>query len=133
MTRIERLLLWIPLLSLLAAPLAWGATGSSVDPMSPTDKQTWVTKISEAQSTLTGARLRYDTSVRDYARGRRANRARGDARAEVLVERNQASEALAQAEKQLEELLESARRAGVPPGWVREAMAAASAPAKRAD
>jgi hypothetical protein len=41
----------------------------------------------------------------------------------VVEERDAAQAALPEAERQLAELLEQARRAGVPPGRVREAMA----------
>ena len=36
-------------------------------------------------------------------------------------------------DRSLEELLHSARRAGVPPGWIREAMEPESDPAAQAD
>ena len=127
----ERILLWIPLLSLLAAPLAWGVTGGSIDPTSPIDKQTWVTKIREAQTSLANARLRYDQSVRSYGQARHRNKTQGEAKASMLDERGAASQALTEAERNLEQLLESARRAGVPPGWVREAIDPSSGPANQ--
>jgi hypothetical protein len=53
---------------------------------------------------------------------------------EALVrERDEAADALAEAERSLEQLLQSARRAGVPPGRVREAMEPESDPANQAD
>jgi hypothetical protein len=53
---------------------------------------------------------------------RHRRRERGEAKAEIIEEQEAAREAVTQAARGLDALLEEARRAGVPPGWIREAM-----------
>ena len=52
---------------------------------------------------------------------------------ELVQERDEAAAAIAEAENDLEQLLLSARRAGVPPGWIRQAMEPESDPADQAE
>jgi hypothetical protein len=60
-------------------------------------------------------------------------KARGARKEELVEERDEAAAALAKAESDLEQLLLSARRAGVPPGWIRQAMEPESDPADQAE
>jgi hypothetical protein len=94
----------------------------AVDAGNPGARDDWVNRIRKARDGLTRARLRYDQAVRDYGRMRSRRKARGAKKEAMLQEHDAAMEALSKAERQLEELLHSARRAGVPPGWIREAM-----------
>ena len=57
-----------------------------------------------------------------YKSMRHRRRERGEAKAAILQEQEAAEEALTRANRTLEVTLEEARRSGVPPGWIREAM-----------
>jgi hypothetical protein len=65
------------------------------------------------------AREQVAVAQRAY-RDARKRRRRGAERAELLAELENAEQALAEAEAALPTLLEEARRAGVPPGVLRE-------------
>ena len=67
--------------------------------------------------------MRCERADRDYRRARHRRKIRGEAKAELVEERSSACEKIGADEKQLEATLEAARRAGVPPGWVREGLA----------
>lgn len=129
MKLLDRLLLWIPLVSLLAAPLAWGAADSSpapsarerVDISSESDRQLWVGRIRAARKAVDDARMRQDESTLGYGRARHRNKTRGDAKRKVLEERQESRDAVAEAESNLQKTMDAARSAGVPPGWIREA------------
>ena len=117
-------LLFLLLLVAVAAP-ALGATPvqAAAEPTgSPAEREHWVEQIRNAQDELGTARQRYDRALEAYRRMRHRASMRGGKKAEVMQERDDAKAALDAAERGLEELLESARRAGVPPGWIRDAM-----------
>lgn len=108
---------------------AAGVTATSTpDPL----KQTWIQRIADAQHARDEANARYSAALREYGNMRHRRRARGDKKAEILAEQETARVAAESAERGLEETLEAARRAGVPPGWVREALAKNAAPAEQA-
>ena len=88
----------------------------------PEEHDAWVDRILAARETVERARERVERSRTAYSRMRHRRKERGERREERREERDAALEALAAAEQALEALLEQARRAGVPPGWVREAM-----------
>jgi len=164
MRTLERLLLWVPLASLLVAPLAWGTPpasepsgdgtleeataeaphaeapveatdpaasaetteaakpdGGRVDLTSAEDRATWVGRIRDAQQAVEEARLREDEAAVGYGRARHKRKARGEAKRAILEERQESRGAVAEAQAKLDETMQAARRAGVPPGWVREA------------
>lgn len=129
MKLLERLLLWIPLVSLLAAPLAWGASDSPSAPSAPervdisseSDRQTWVGRIRAAHKAVDDARMRQDEATIGYGKARHKNKTRGDAKRQVLQERQESRDAVAEAESNLQKTMDAARGAGVPPGWIREA------------
>jgi multidrug resistance efflux pump len=126
-------------LMLLLAALGWtgpalaGIPSTRMQVAAPTDRATWVEAIRHAREDLAAARARYEEARKAYSKMKQRRKARG-ARKEALVrERDEAADALAEAERSLEQLLQSARRAGVPPGRVREAMEPESDPANQAD
>jgi hypothetical protein len=88
----------------------------------PSDKEAWVARLREGRAAVSAALQRNEQADRDYKEMRHRNRARGEAKQKILEEREQAAAALEAAEQQMDELLETARRSGVPPGWIREAM-----------
>ena len=86
------------------------------------DKEAWVTRLREANQGVANARRRSETADRTYSEMRHRNRARGEAKEQIMAEREQAAAALEAAEHQMDALVEDARRSGVPPGWIREAL-----------
>ena len=100
----------------LLLPLALRA-----DPKDPdaAERERWEQQLGEARRTLAAARERHEAAELAYKRMRHRNRERGAAKAAILAERDEAVRALAEAEQGLEALREEARRAGVPPGWLR--------------
>jgi hypothetical protein len=124
---------------LLIAALGWpgaapaGIPATEMQVATPTDRETWVQAIRDARENLAAARARYEESREAYSKMKRRRKARGEAKQGFVQERDEAAAALADAERSLEELLESARRAGVPPGWIREAMEPDSGPAAPAE
>jgi len=125
-------------LALLLAALGWAGSAPAGIPSAhtqvatPADREAWVQSIRNAREDLASARARYEGARKAYSKMKHHRRARGDRKEALVQERDEAAEALAQAERRLEQLLESARRAGVPPGWVREAMEPTSDPADQA-
>lgn len=82
-------------------------------------KEYWQKRQAELERAVEDARLRLERAEAEYSRGRRANRLRGQAKVEVLQEIEDAKQDLAAAEAALDAFPEEARRAGVPPGWLR--------------
>ncbi len=116
-----------------AGPALAGIPSTQVQMATPTDRETWVEAIRNAREELAAARARYEEARKAYSTMKKRRKARG-ARKEALVrERDEAADALAEAERGLEQLLLSARRAGVPPGWIRQAMGPESDPADPAE
>lgn len=99
---------------------AAGVTASPAE--SPGAKTEWVKRIADAQHALDGAHTRYAQAIESYGNLRHRRRQRGAAKREVLDEREAARVEVDVATRALEETLLAARRAGVPPGWVREAL-----------
>ncbi len=138
MKLLERVLLCLPLLSLLIAPLLWsapeaqgaGAATQGVDLTSASDRASWVGRIRSAQQAVDEARLRENQATIDYSRARAKRKTRGEAKREVIEEKQESRGDVEDAERHLEETLEAARRAGVPPGWVLEGLGG-SDPANR--
>ena len=101
-----------------------------VDIRSASDREAWVGTIRAAQEAVDEARVRQNEAESGYAKARHKRKARGEAKRTLLNEREDSRNALAEAEAHLAETLRAARRAGVPPGWIREATRTAD-PANR--
>jgi len=97
-----------------------------------TDHDAWVERIATAQETMDRANQRYEDAVQAYGLMRHRRRARGERKAAILLEQENARAEVTKATRDLEQTLEAARRAGVPPGWVREALAKSASPAEQA-
>jgi len=129
MTRAKRLT------ALLAAALALPLLAVAADPLplnaeiQGPDKATWVSRVREAYASVAEARSRNVLAQDAYARMRHRPGERGGEKAAILEEVTAAKLNLADAEARLAQVLEEARRAGVPPGWIREATPAAPQPA----
>jgi hypothetical protein len=114
--------------ALLIAALAAPGFASASLPGAPTslavpgDRDSWVEKIRAARDELARARAHYESVLEAYRQMKHHRKLRGAKRKALVEERDAAHGALLEAERRLEEVLESARRAGVPPGWVRDAM-----------
>ena len=129
MSRRARLLTLGPALAgLLAAPgapaLPTAAAATRVD---EAEREMWQERVAERRADVERARERREAAETAVDRMRHRRRPRGDAREALFAEREAARAGVAEAELALEELLEEARRAGVPPGWLRAP--AAQAPA----
>jgi chromosome segregation ATPase len=81
--------------------------------------EAWRDRLAEARSELERARERRDAAETAVDRMRHSRHPRGAAREALFAERDEARAGAAEAERALEELFEQARRAGVPPGWLR--------------
>ncbi len=88
----------------------------------PLGREVWQKQIEEAREELVLARARHEAALAAYRDVRHRRRARGARKQVALKERSEAEAALDEAERRLEELLQQARRAGVPPGWIRDAL-----------
>jgi PAS domain-containing protein len=97
------------------------STTPSVSAAPELGREGWQKRIREAREDLAQARARSEAALRAYTEVRHRGRGGGARKQQALKERKEAEVALAEAERRLEELLDQARRAGVPPGWIRDA------------
>jgi hypothetical protein len=102
----------------LFLPLALRAADPPADPDAE-ERQAWQETLRQARADLASARARYTAADLAYKRMRHRDRDRGGKKAAILAEREAAQGELEAAEARLEALPEEARRAGVPPGWLR--------------
>jgi len=87
------------------------------------DKAAWVSRIRAANDQLAAAQVRYATAMRNYGQMMHRRRERGQEKLDVLAAREATRTEVTEAQQRVDALNEEARRAGVPPGWLREAMA----------
>jgi inorganic triphosphatase YgiF len=121
------------LISLSLGLPSYAASGVAPAGVTPaTDHDVWVERIATAQEAMDRANQRYANAVQAYGHMRHRRRQRGERKAVILLEQENARAEVAEATHALEQTLEDARRAGVPPGWVREALAKSALPAERA-
>lgn len=79
----------------------------------------WKERVAEARADVASAYERRDAAETAVDRMRHSRHPRGAAREGLFSEREEARAGVAEAKRALDELLEQARRAGVPPGWLR--------------
>ncbi|MBW2270641.1 MAG: hypothetical protein JRH16_18915 [Deltaproteobacteria bacterium] len=121
------------LVSLSLSLPSYAAAGvRAADASAAAGHDAWVERIASAQEAVDRANQRYENAVRTYGQLRHRRRARGERKAAILVEQEAARAGVAEAARSLDQTLEEARRAGVPPGRVREALARSRAPAEQA-
>ena len=116
----------------LAGPLvAHGAPSApavtTARPWDESERESWQQRVAEARAELERAQQRRDAAETAVDRMRHRKHPRGEAREALFAEREAARADAAGAERALDALLDEARRAGVPPGWLRAP--AAQAPA----
>jgi len=117
----------LALLALLLLPLAAPAqesTPTATPTAEPTESAVdeidrWHETLREARDRLERARARAESARYSYRDGQQRDR-RGPEKAALLAELEAAERELADAQAALPVLLEEARRAGVPPGVLRE-------------
>jgi hypothetical protein len=114
----------------LAALGGWLAALAPAPPAASRDAEwsAWQERIDEARLALSQAERRSEAADLAVQKMRHRRKPRGEARETLFAERDAARAARADAEQALEELLEQARRAGVPPGRLRPAEAAPAEP-----
>ncbi len=120
MTRSACLALLLALGGPALAPPARGATPPVSAPQ--VGREAWQQRIEQAREELARAGARHEAALEAYRDMRHRRRARGTRKQAALKERSEAEAALDDAKRHLEELLQKARRAGVPPGWIRDAL-----------
>ena len=113
----------------LGLPCYAAAGVSAVEAEPLTKHEAWVERIATAQQAMDDANARYENAVRAYSHMRHRRSERGQRKADVLIEQENARAEVAEAARFLDTTLEQARRDGVPPGWVREALAGSTSPA----
>jgi chromosome segregation ATPase len=103
----------------LALPvLAWSAEPIAIEPEArAAQKEMWQTRFRGARQAVAAARKRHTDALAAYKQMRHRNRERGEAKQQIQAELSASEAALDAAESALKALFESARRAGVPPGW----------------
>jgi len=77
----------------------------------------WQARLAAARSAVIDAHLRSIEATDAYRFMRHRNRDRGEEKRAILAEMRAAETALAEAVDAMHALLDSARSAGVPPGW----------------
>lgn len=116
-------------LALLFGPVLAAPTASASQLAREGDRAAWQERFREARRALAEAEARDAAALESYRKMKRRNQARGDAKVAIVSEREEARAALEKATADLEALTEEARRAGVPPGWLRDPAARPDAPA----
>ena len=112
---------WIGLL-LIACWVPSLAGAVTVARARPEDRAVWVERIAQTNRALFDARIAAAVAKHEYMRMRHDKSVRGSEKVEVLSKQAEASQKLLASEAILEELLQLARRSGVPPGWIREGL-----------
>lgn len=100
-----------------------GAPAEIVD----AQREQWAERFRAARDAVAEARLRNALAQDAYREMRHRRNQTGEEKERILAEIGDSEVALVDAEAALKELFEAARRAGVPPGWMR--MARSEAPA----
>jgi hypothetical protein len=118
--RARRAALGLALAALLAAPGAPSLEAPRAEALpEASEREPWQERVAEARELVLRAQERRDAAETAVERMRHSRHPRGEAREALFAEREAARLDVAEAERALEELLEEARRAGVPPGWLR--------------
>jgi predicted ribosome quality control (RQC) complex YloA/Tae2 family protein len=103
-----------------AAIVSLVATASSETDRYEQTKINFQTEYSNALTKLAQAKARMTASEKALRKARQRNRLKGESRTAIYAEIEAAKDELETAENNAAQIPESARRAGVPPGWLRE-------------
>ena len=112
---------WTSLL-LIACWIPTLAGAETVARARPEDRAVWVGRIQQTNRALFDARITAAAAKHEYMRMRHDRSVRGGEKVEVMSKQAAASQQLLAFEKALEDLLQLARRSGVPPGWIRDGL-----------
>jgi nucleotide-binding universal stress UspA family protein len=104
-----------------ALSFAAAAGPSRNDEREQTEQRNWQSRHLVVVQDVENARHRYRAASAEYQQMRHRRRMRGERKAQVIAELDAAREAVEEAERALAEFDAEARRAGVPPGWLRAA------------
>ncbi len=107
------------LLSASCAVLALAATAVAADVYSEKQRFVWQERLRQVLVEVEEARGREELAVDHVVKQHHRRKPRGVARQALLHELEAAGAARVEAEQELENFYEVARRAGVPPGWLR--------------
>ncbi len=119
------------LLVLSLAFLTLGPLGPDAADAEGREGHRWRKRVASAYANLDRARDRHQAALDAYRQMRHRRRVRGERKAAVLAEVDESREGVEAAEQRLEALRKSARRDGVPPGWLR--LPARSSPGPASD
>lgn len=111
----------------LVTGLALAAAAASAGP-DPAEQASWAQRLGDAREAVEQAQARRSAAEDAYDEMRHRQYPRGEARAAVEAERTAARDAVTDAQQKLDALLDEARLAGVPPGWLRAPDASPAAP-----
>jgi hypothetical protein len=107
----------------LASPATVRAEPRAPEPVpiqpSDDDRDAWQQRVREAREAVVRAEARAREADVAYERMRHRDHPRGKGAQAVLAERTAAHQDAEASRAGLDEVLEQARRAGVPPGWLR--------------
>jgi hypothetical protein len=84
------------------------------------EKARFQERYAELIQSVASAEVRVSKSGAAYTKARQRNRLKGEYRELIMTEMEAAEAELARLQKELVAFPEDARRAGVPPGWLRE-------------
>ena len=84
------------------------------------EKARFQERYAELIQSVASAEVRAVESRAAYTKARQRNRLKGEYRELIMTEMEEAEAQLARLKKELDAFPEDARRAGVPPGWMRE-------------
>lgn len=115
----RRLACGLALAALLAAPAATTFAVAAVAMVDASEREAWQQRVADARAEVDRANRRRDAAQAAVDRMRHRRRPRGDAREALFQELDAARMDAVRTERALEELLDEARRGGVPPGWLR--------------
>ena len=109
----------LALLAASCAVLAVAGAALASDVYSDKQRFVWQERLRQAHVEMKEARAREEVAVEHVAKLRHRRKPRGEGRQALLTELDAARAARDVAEQELEDFYEVARRAGVPPGWLR--------------
>lgn len=111
--------LLVPLLAVTAGlTIVFAQTGANGDEIQR--KEYWQKRYAMVLSRRADAEVRIEIGRKAVRKARQRDRFKGQHRTAIVVELRSAQKELETVIKLLEEFPESARQAGVPPGWLRE-------------
>ena len=106
------------IVALVAAIVLAGAPAAAMDPL-PSQSEVWAERLAEAHEALDAATARWEAARAAYTEARHERHPRGDALGEIEQEFADAKKELERARRELDDLVDGARPAGVLPEVVR--------------